>query len=325
MSENASTQLARIVTVVAELSRRDAAGEPALTLAEVAAQHGTMPEQIQRDLRALTQASDEPDAEWLQSLTIWQEGDRLVVASRGPFRRPIRFTPDELLALELGLAAEAAGDETGSGSGGAAEALSRELAAVMSPATSEAQRYDVAPSAGAGEAKVAALARRAMDEQRVLSILYTDEHDRAGTPRSVEPHQVVFAEGRFYVAAWCRQSGGWRNFRADRVIDAALEDGTFEPRRDFEPFADGEAVFRADAAAVDNVTVRFSPGIARWLEERHPDAMLESDGSALVTFKVADPAWLVRHVLQYGPDAEVVAPAEYREAVCRAVGKVTAA
>ena len=282
-----------------------------------------MPEQIQRDLRALTQASDEPDAEWLQSLTIWQEGDRLVVASRGPFRRPIRFTPDELLALEVGLAAEAAEGEPGAGNGAAAETLSGQLAAVVDPGASEAQRYDVALSAGAGEARVAALARRAMDEQRVLSILYTDERDRAGTARSVEPHQVVFAEGRVYLVAWCRQSGGWRNFRADRVIDAMLEDGTFEPRRDFEPFADGEAVFRAYANAVDNVTVRFSPGIARWLEERHPDAMLESDGSALVTYRVADPAWLVRHVLQYGPDAEVVAPTEYRDAVCQAVGMTT--
>ena len=322
MSENASAQLARIVTVVAELSRRDAAGEPALTLAEVASQHGTTPDQIQRDLRALTQASDEPDAEWLQSLSIWQEGDRLSVASRGPFRRPIRFAPDELLALEVGLATEAGDGQPDDGNEPAA-ALSRGLAEALGPGASAAQRLDVAPSAGAGEAAVAALARRAMDEHRVLSILYTDERDRAGTPRSVEPHQVVFAEGRIYVVAWCRRGGDWRNFRADRVIDAMLEDDSFEPRRDFEPFADGEAVFRADADAVDEVTVRFSPGIARWLEERHPDAMLESDGSALVTFRVADPAWLVRHVLQYGPDAEVVAPAEYREAVCRAVGKGT--
>ena len=309
MSETASTQLNRIVTVVSELSRREAAGEPALTLAEVAAGQGTNSEQVQRDIRALTQASDEPDAEWLQSLSIWQKHDRVAVSSRGPFRRPIRFTGDELLALQVGLASEEGG----------ASALSSELAVMVRRGAPAAAAFDVGPAAGAGEAEVADLARRAVDEGRLLSILYTGERDRAGTARSVEPHQVVLAEGRVYIVAWCRKSAGWRNFRADRVIEAVLERGTFQPRVDFVPFAEGEAVFRADADAVDEVAVKFSADIARWLEERYPDARRETDGSAVVTFRVADPSWLVRHVLQYGPDAEVLAPAEYREAVCRAV------
>jgi proteasome accessory factor C len=311
MSETASTQLNRIVTVVAELSRREAAGEPALTLAEVAAGQGTTADQIQRDIRALTQASDEPDAEWLQSLSVWQEGDRLSVSSRGPFRRPIRFTGDELLALQVGLATEE-GNEC---------ALSRELAEVVRADARGARSFAVEAAAGAGEAAVADLARRAMDERLPLSILYAGGHDRAGTPRVIEPHQVVVAEGRVYIVAWCRRSGGWRNFRADRVIDAMVEKGTFRLRADFVPFADGEAVFRAEPDDVDEVTVRFGPGIARWLEERYPDAKRQADGSVDVTFPVADPAWLVRHVLQYGPDAEVLAPAEYREAVWRAVGR----
>jgi proteasome accessory factor C len=307
MSETASTQLNRIVAVVAELTRREAAGAPALTLAEVAAGQGTTPDQIQRDIRALTQASDEPDGEWLQSLSISQEGDRLSVSSRGPFRRPIRFTGEELLAIQVGLATEE----------GAASRLSRELAALVGGEATGA--IAVGLTAGAGETAVADLARRAMEERRLLSILYAGEHDRAGTPRSVEPHQIVFAEGRAYIVAWCRKSAGWRNFRADRVIDAMLEQGSFRPRADFVPFGDGEAVFRAEPDAVDEVTVRFSPAIARWLAERHPDAKRQSDGSVVVTFRVADPGWLVRHVLQYGADAEVLAPAEYREAVRRAV------
>ena len=311
MSENASAQLNRIVTVVAELTRREAAGEPEITLEQVAAWQGTTAEQIQRDVRALTQASDDPDAEWLQSLSVWQEGDRISVSSRGPFRRPIRFTPEEALALQVGLATE----EGGPG------ALSEDLAAALESGAAAARTLDVGAAVGAGEGEVAALARRAMDERRLLSILYSDPHERAGAARSVEPHQVVLSEGRVYVVAWCRKSGGWRNFRADRVLDAMLENGTFQRRSDFEPFAEGETVFRADAGAVDNVTVRFSPEIARWIVEEHPEATRETDGSAVVTFPVADPSWLVRHVLQYGPDAEVLAPAEYREAVWRAVGR----
>ncbi len=105
------------------------------------------------------------------------------------------------------------------------------------------------------------------------------------------------------------------------MLDAILESETFELRPDFEPFTDGQAVYRAADDAVDSVTVRFGPEIARWLEEQYPDGRRQADGSVLVTFKVADPSWLVRYVLQYGPEAEVISPAEYREAVWRAVGR----
>jgi proteasome accessory factor C len=312
VTETASVQLNRIGTVVAELSRREAEGEPALTIAEVAGAHGTTPEQIQRDIRTLTQASDDPETEWLQSLSIWQEGDRLSVASRGPFRRPIQFTPDEVMAIQVGLATEKGG----------AGALSRDLASLVLGGARGEPALGVGPVAGAGEAAVAELAHRAADEHHLLSILYVGGHDRIGKQRLVEPHQVLFAEGRAYVVAWCRATEGWRNFRADRVLDAIMESDTFTPRADFQAFADGQSVFRADADHVDEVTVRFSPGVARWLEERYPDAVRQADGSVKVTFRVADPAWLVRQVLQYGPDAEVLGPAEYREAVARAVGRV---
>jgi len=54
------------------------------------------------------------------------------------------------------------------------------------------------------------------------------------------------------------------------------------------------------------------------MEERHPDAQQGEDGSLTVTYRVASPDWLVRHVLQYGDAAEVVGPEGYREAVVAA-------
>jgi predicted DNA-binding transcriptional regulator YafY len=312
MSETASTQLNRIVTVVAELSRLDAAGKRAPALGEVAARHGTTPEQLRRDLRTLTEVGGDSEADWLESLSVWQQGDRISVASRGPFRRPLRFTSDELLAVQIGLATENA----------KRSALSAQLAGALHVGEENVLPYHVASAVGAGEAQVVDLAREALEERRVLSILYTGERDRAGTARQVEPHQIVCAGERYYVVAWCRKSEGWREFRADRVLDAALENEVFQPRADFVPLGEGESPFRAPADALDEVRVRFSPDIARWLEERYPDAERQADGSVVVTYCVADPSWFVRHILQYGPDAEVLSPAEYREAVWRAVGRV---
>ena len=40
-----------------------------------------------------------------------------------------------------------------------------------------------------------------------------------------------------------------------------------------------------------------------------------------MTFDVADPDWLVRHVLYFGSEARVVAPEEYRKVVREAVSR----
>lgn len=313
MTETAAAQLNRILSIVADFSRREAQGEPAPTVSELATTYGTTPEQIQRDVRTLTLASDDPDVDWLNSLAIWQEGDRVSVLSRGPFRRPIRFTAEEMLAIQLGLAMET----------GEPPALSCGLAALVAAAEEDASRFGLRPSAGEGESGVVALVRRAMDERRMLEILYTGERAAAST-RVIEPHQVAYAGGRYYIVAWCRKAGGWRNFRADRVLEASPLDERFVSREDFRPFEAEAAIFTAPHDDPDEVRVRFSPGIARWLAERFPGAARADDGSLVVTYSVFEPAWLVRTVLQYGPDAEVLAPAEYRLAMRRAVASAAA-
>ena len=77
---------------------------------------------------------------------------------------------------------------------------------------------------------------------------------------------------------------------------------------------DGRA-FQSDVAARPLV-VRYGPAVARWIAERE-GGMLDEDGSVTVTHPLADVDWAVRHVLQYGADAEVLAPADVREAIVR--------
>jgi predicted DNA-binding transcriptional regulator YafY len=65
---------------------------------------------------------------------------------------------------------------------------------------------------------------------------------------------------------------------------------------------------------MDEVRVRYSPWLAPWIRERGPCEELP-DGAVRVRFPSADPGWAVRHVLQYGAEAEIVEPHELREVV----------
>ena len=62
--------------------------------------------------------------------------------------------------------------------------------------------------------------------------------------------------------------------------------------------------------------MRYSPRIARWIAEREGKE-LEKDGSLVVEHTLADTDWAVRHVLQYGPEAEVLAPPEVKAELVR--------
>lgn len=308
MTGPAAAQFGRIIQLVAELSRREQGGEPEATLPGLAASFGVSVEQIRRDVQTLTAASDEASVDWLSSISIEQEGDRLRIASRGPYRRPVRLTPLELFAIQVGLALESDGTTS----------LAKRIAAALGdePAAAAAGGIATLPPTER-EAAVLGLAREAARRCRPLQVKYAGSKDRVGADRVIEPHEIVTAAGRYYISGWCRQAEGWRRFRADRVLDALIVTGeTFVPRE--LPAAEAGTPFHSEDEQ-EAVEVRFSQRIARFIVEEYPETRTLGDGAAVVTLHVADPHWLVRRVLQYGDEAEVVAPVHYREVMRKAV------
>jgi predicted DNA-binding transcriptional regulator YafY len=64
--------------------------------------------------------------------------------------------------------------------------------------------------------------------------------------------------------------------------------------------------------------VRYAPSVAKWIAERER-VKLEADGSAVIEHPLRDEKWAVRHLLQYGPEAEVLGPDRIREALREAL------
>ena len=306
MPDTAPAQVARIVHLVAAMSRRDKRGPLAYRTA--ARQLGVSEKAIRQDLDAVVRLSDEYKP-WLSSLSVAFTADGFALASQGHFRRPFRLTADETLALVVGLAGARGGQQL-------AAKLGRAL--VKSPVVDRAPTsIGLGPSPSTHVEDVLALAREARDACRPLELQYC-RSDSEPSRRVVEPYQIVQRDRWWYVIAWCEGAGGYRHFRADRVLGATLRDGRFTPRTDFHPIESAEDVFRPEATIP--ATVAFNPAISRWLKEKYPNGQQRSDGRYVVTFRVADPAWFVREVLQYGAQAEVLGPESLREAVRGAVG-----
>jgi proteasome accessory factor C len=69
--------------------------------------------------------------------------------------------------------------------------------------------------------------------------------------------------------------------------------------------------------AATRAVVRFSPAVARWMEE-HPELDLleeRADGSADYALYYTDEPWAARRVMQYLGEAVVVEPEELRQEI----------
>lgn len=100
-----------------------------------------------------------------------------------------------------------------------------------------------------------------------------------------------------------------------------VTDDAFEPPAEFSV----DAVLRERkmfvAEGVGALRVRYSARVARWVAERE-GVPVDADGTVTLEHPLADPHWALRHVLQYGPDAEVLEPVEIRAAIAEGLREV---
>jgi len=304
--ETAATRLSRLVQLVAEGTRVGHHAPEGVPIDSLAAELGVTPKRLLADVQLLTEAGDDPDTTWLSSLSAFQDGDRLWIQSRGPYRRPIRLTSEELLALRVALVTE----------GDVPSRVLTELAEWESRTPpADAVPIRPVPFLGGSEAAMVDLARAAMDGRHRLRIVYAGEGAEAPDSRVVQVHDVVLAEGVAYLSAWCELREGWRRFRCDRILEAELLDDSFAPRPDAPRIATRDDLFVAPEGGVDEVRVRVSGDVARWVRERYDDVEELEDGAVVLTVRTASVDWLVRMVLYYGDQAEVLGPPAYREAM----------
>ena len=70
------------------------------------------------------------------------------------------------------------------------------------------------------------LVRRAVRQERKLSIDYGDDHGRA-TRRVIRPIAIIYYVEVINIAAWCELRGAFRHFRADRIRACSLLEDSF--------------------------------------------------------------------------------------------------
>ena len=339
----ASAQLERILFILPAAARAGGAG-----LDELAAALQTDAATVLRDIEHVTAREYYHPAGAVDKFSVMIDRNSVRVHAPQEFRRPVRLNAREALALGLGLRTLAADAEpmrrreiielatrleaelcapdieTVHDMREVAPARARELSTDISwhedamlettvPDDVEFEDYALAFDDDGFRGVVV----DAIELSRQCTIWYLKPGDVAPAYRTIAPYRLVHAEGKWYVAAFDTDREALRFFRMDRVLDAVLEDDPAPdlPTVELAAFLVNGAPYMAGDDI--EVTVRYSPHVARWIAERTA-SYAEDDGSVVIRHRVADPRWIVRHVLQYGGEAVVDEPAAAREWVAAA-------
>jgi len=138
---------------------------------------------------------------------------------------PLMFDRDEIQALVLGARiVRQFGDPS---LARASEAILSKVATVLpkelEPLLAETRLFVPNIVGGSRSADGLAVAREALTDRRRMRFHYTSERGDA-TERTVRPLGIFFWGRTWSLAAWCEMRVGFRNFRLDRVREAALLD-----------------------------------------------------------------------------------------------------
>jgi proteasome accessory factor C len=219
------------------------------------------------------------------------------------FRRPLRLTPPEGLALISAGAALLA--TPGADPDGALGRALGKLEAVVGVGADDAVDVDLGPVA----APILDVMQRGATADRKVRIDYYSFGRDGRSSRVVHPWRVFNARSQWYVSAWCEAAVGERLFRVDRILGAELlAEGFVRPPATAPSDAPGRTSDLYAPQPDDPEIVLDLDPPAHWVAEQYPNEGVVEQGAGVlrVRLRSGQRAWLERLLLRAGPHARVV-------------------
>ncbi|MHB8577149.1 MAG: helix-turn-helix transcriptional regulator [Dehalococcoidia bacterium] len=237
----------------------------------------------------------------------------------GYFLPPLSLTADEAAILALG--GEFIRQRVDAELQNAARNALAKLVAVLPPSRrAEVERHTrelVFPAYGqAAPGERLRLIRSAIQERKVLRILYHAFRREASEWRDIEPISLVFVGEAWHLAGYCRLRQAPRFFRLDRIDRLRSGSERFErgARHDVA------AARRRTVADYPEVRVRFDAEVERWVRERQPFLFQREEfdaGGSVFVYALREEHELLPWLLSWGAAVEVLEPESLRQSLAR--------
>lgn len=153
---------------------------------------------------------------------------------------------------------------------------------------------------------------KAIEDSRLLEFDYINRRIEC-SKRIAEPIQIEFICGEWYLVAFCRNRNDYRKFKLVRIRNLKLGD-VFLKRN-----ISNEGLHKIFAEGYNEksikVTLKFTSRIGEQLSEYFDkeSIRLEEDGNFIVEGFFPYEEGLIKHILSFGKDCEVLSPSYLRE------------
>ena len=146
------------------------------------------------------------------------------------------------------------------------------------------------------------------------------------TVREIEPYGLVFKRHAWYLVAYDRLREDYRTFRLSRVKKLSLLDQTFARDKSFSLEKYFEGSWEMYQGETIDFKIRFWGKGAKVIEtgKRHPTEKIEKlkDGSVIYSASAKGEEEILRWILTFGEEAEILQPVSLKEKMQEMVEKM---
>lgn len=160
----------------------------------------------------------------------------------------------------------------------------------------------------------------ALVSRRQINVLYHSRSADETEERMLSPQRIVYYRDNWYLDAWCHLRKAVRTFSLDRLKPVYIDNQAAKEVKDQildNHFTQTFGIFAGQAK--ETATLRFTPEAAKWVADEywHPDQQgrVLKDGSYELKIPYGNPTELIREILKYGAEVEVLEPKALRNTV----------
>lgn len=141
------------------------------------------------------------------------------------------------------------------------------------------------------------------------------------TVRRVEPMKLIFKINAWYLQAFCLTRNAIRMFKIVRMSDVQMTQEVFIEKMP-ESLPSGSQT-QEDSKWIEICLKISADGAYRVYDEfEEKDITKNKDGSFTITTHLPENEWLIRYILSFGADAEVVSPQHIRDTIENELNKI---
>ncbi len=155
--------------------------------------------------------------------------------------------------------------------------------------------------------------------EKTIKAMYHTQSRNESTEREIDPYYLVPRDQRFYLIGYCHTAQKIRTFRISRFKGVEMMDQTYD-KGDFNIHQYLKHTWSIDRGEENiHFKVKFSADVARYVLEEElfvrPKTTMQLDGSIIFEVTLNHDREFLGWLNQYGPDAEILEPVAYRQAM----------